>query len=155
MASTRAASAKKSPRTASRRAAPARPTATTPKAKAAAPVKPAKAPAKVPAKAPAKAARTPKAAPAVAPAAEAKPAKTKLVRDSFTIPKSEYAVLSALKERATTLAHSAKKSELLRAGIQALAALGDAAFLVALKAVPAIKTGRPKSRKAAEAPHEG
>jgi hypothetical protein len=85
------------------------------------------------------------------PAVEAKPAKTKLVRDSFTIPKSEYSVLVALKERAIGLAHGAKKSELLRAGIQALSALGDAAFLAALKAVPSIKTGRPKSRKASDA----
>jgi hypothetical protein len=37
----------------------------------------------------------------------------------------------------------AKKSELLRAGIKALAALNDAAFAAAMQAVPAIKTGRP------------
>jgi hypothetical protein len=37
-----------------------------------------------------------------------------------------------------------KKSELLRAGIKALAAMGDAAFAAALGNVPAIKTGRPK-----------
>lgn len=74
----------------------------------------------------------------------AKPKKTKLVRDSFTIPKNEYAVLDDLKQRAIQLAHPAKKSELLRAGIKALTAMPDAALLAALKAVPAIKTGRPK-----------
>jgi hypothetical protein len=69
--------------------------------------------------------------------------KPKLVRDSFTIPKLEYTVLDELKARSNQLASPAKKSELLRAGIKALAAMSDAALLVALKAVPAIKTGRP------------
>jgi hypothetical protein len=76
-----------------------------------------------------------------------KPKKPKLVRDSFTIPKLEYVVLEALKQRATKLTRSVKKSELLRAGIKALAALSDAAFLSALDKVPAIKTGRPASDK--------
>lgn len=73
--------------------------------------------------------------------------KPKLVRDSFTIPKLEYVVLEALKQRATKLTRSVKKSELLRAGIKALAALSDAAFLSALDKVPTIKTGRPASSK--------
>ena len=73
----------------------------------------------------------------------AKVKKPKLVRDSFTIPKAEYAVLDDLKQRAGKLASAVKKSELLRAGIKALAAMSDGAFLAALKAVPAIKTGRP------------
>jgi hypothetical protein len=83
--------------------------------------------------------------PAPKPKAEkaAKVKKPKLVRDSFTIPKPEYAVLDELKQRAGKLAHPAKKSELLRAGIKALAAMSDAALLSALKVVPTIKTGRP------------
>lgn len=77
----------------------------------------------------------------------AKPKKPKLVRDSFTIPKAEYLVLDELKQRAAKLTRPAKKSELLRAGIKALAAQSDAAFLTALEQVPAIKTGRPSSAK--------
>jgi hypothetical protein len=73
----------------------------------------------------------------------AKAKKPKLVRDSFTIPKLEYVVLDELKQRAWQLNSQAKKSELLRAGIKALAAMSDAALLAALQAVPAIKTGRP------------
>lgn len=68
--------------------------------------------------------------------------KPKLVRDSFTIPKVEYAVLDELKQRATLLTRPVKKSELLRAGIKLLATLPDAQFLAALAEVPAIKTGR-------------
>lgn len=72
-----------------------------------------------------------------------KPRKAKLVRDSFTIPKSEYTVLEELKLRAANLGRPAKKSEVLRAGVMALAAMGDAAFLASVTGVPAIKTGRP------------
>lgn len=92
--------------------------------------------------------------PATQPKAAAKPEakvekvkKPKLVRDSFTIPKSEYSVLEVLKLRSQKLARPAKKSELLRAGIKALAAMTDIQFKAALADVPAIKTGRPKSAK--------
>lgn len=83
---------------------------------------------------------------------EAKPAKIKKakpVRDSFSMPKGEYAVLSQLKQRGLTLAYPAKKSELIRAGVSVLAALSDADFLAALKALPAIKTGRPSKAESA------
>jgi hypothetical protein len=72
-----------------------------------------------------------------------KPKKPKLVRDSFTIPKLEYLILEDLKLRSGKLGNSVKKSELLRAGIKALAVMADSNFMAALKAVPAIKTGRP------------
>lgn len=83
----------------------------------------------------------------VAPAREAVAAKPKqkLVRDSFTIPKSEYAALESLKARATMLTRPAKKGELLRAGIKALHQMKDEAFLAALNDVPSLKTGRPKA----------
>jgi hypothetical protein len=90
------------------------------------------------------------ATPATAPATAAEPqrAKHKLVRDSFTIPKAEYAVLVELKQRALRLAHPAKKSELLRAGIGALNAMSDKLFLAAIGVVPSLRTGRPKSVRA-------
>ena len=73
--------------------------------------------------------------------------KSKLVRDRFTLPKTEYTVLDELKQRADKLAHTVKKSELLRAGVKALAAMPDGAFLSALNAVPAIETGNTKTKK--------
>lgn len=75
----------------------------------------------------------------------AKLKKPKLVRDSFTIPKDEYAAIEMLKERAAALAHPIKKSELLRAGLKVLAGMSDAALRNALQAVPLLKTGRPKT----------
>ena len=113
------------------------------------------APAKPPARSPTKPTVKPtvkapvKAAVKLLPKAQAKPEKPakekkpKLVRDSFTIPKDEYAVLADLKQRAGKLSAQIKKSELLRAGIKTLAAMSDAAFLATLKLVPTIKTGRP------------
>ncbi len=101
----------------------------------------------------------PASKPAVKPAVKAKAAakpvaekpakvkKPKMVRDSLTIPKLEYAVLDILKLRAAKLASPAKKTELIRAGIKAIAAMTDAAFLAAIKAVPSLKTGRPASKK--------
>ncbi len=73
--------------------------------------------------------------------------KPKMVRDSFTMPKPEYVVMDALKLRAAKLTISVKKTELLRAGIKALAAMADAAFLAAVQAVPNLKTGRPAKSK--------
>ena len=73
--------------------------------------------------------------------------KPKLVRDSFTIPKDEYVVIDSLKVRAGKLGQTVKKSELLRAGVKALAAMSDIQFKAALSNVPTIKTGRPKSSK--------
>lgn len=72
--------------------------------------------------------------------------REKLVRDSFTMPKSECVLLADLKQRAAALAHPAKKSELLRAGVKALSVMGDTAFLAALYDVPTLKTGRPAAQ---------
>lgn len=69
--------------------------------------------------------------------------KPKLVRDSFTIPKAEFAAIEMLKTRAIAMGTSVKKSELLRAGLMVLVGLNDAAFKSALTAVPTLKTGRP------------
>lgn len=97
-------------------------------------------------KAPVKSAVT-KTAQAVKTVKLAKVKKPKLVRDSFTIPKDEYVVIDALKTRAGKLGQAVKKSELLRAGVKALAAMSDIQFKAALSNVPTIKTGRPKGSK--------
>ena len=92
-------------------------------------------------------ATTKKNAKITAPAQATKVKKTKLVRDSFTIPKNEYVVIESLKKRAITAGQAVKKSELLRAGIKALAAMSELQFKAALSNVPPIKTGRPKKSK--------
>ena len=126
-----------------------------PPAKAAA--KPAvKAPAQVARKATTKViAQTAKAAAAKAPASTAapasassekpaKPVKQRLVRDSFTMPEADFALVAVLKARALGLGRAAKKSELLRAGLQLLNQQEPKVLLAALDRLQPIKTGRPK-----------
>ena len=75
-----------------------------------------------------------------------KPVKTKkpkLVRDSFTMPESEYALIAALKKRCLAAGVSAKKSEILRAAVANLAKLGDTSVVSAVRRLEVIKTGRP------------
>ncbi|WP_363317532.1 hypothetical protein [Acidovorax sp.] len=83
---------------------------------------------------------------------DGKAKKPKLVRDSFTIPKDEYAAIETLKQRCAALAQPVKKSELLRAGLKVLTGMSDAALRKAVQAVPSIKTGRPKAEQAQAAP---
>jgi hypothetical protein len=92
-------------------------------------------------KAPAKTVK-PKA-PSAAPAKAPKEKKIKVVRDSFTLPKTELLQVAAMKKRALDLGVDVKKSELIRAGLQALSGLAEAPFKKALASIPTIKTGRP------------
>ncbi len=80
-----------------------------------------------------------------------KPKKVKLVRDSFCMPKDEYAALEVLKQRALGLGKAVKKSELLRAGVLALSQATDASFLSYMDTVPNLKTGRPSTKTTSEA----
>ena len=139
------ASAKPRLNPAPKTAQPARPAATVSKVtKVAAPVKVA-APAK-PASAAKAAAAAAKPATALATpvAAPIKVRKLALVRDSFTMPEVDFAVVATLKKRAIGFERPAKKSELLRAGLHALAALDDVQLKAALEALLPIKSGRPR-----------
>lgn len=104
-----------------------------------------------PAKAAAQAAPAskPAADPVAKPAAkaEAKPPKKikpVLVRDGFTMPEADFSLIAALKKRAAAAGREAKKSELLRAGLQALSALEAASLVKALNALEPVKVGRPR-----------
>jgi hypothetical protein len=70
--------------------------------------------------------------------------KEKLVRDSFTMPQEDYAVIASLKERTLRFKRPTKKSELLRAGLHALQAMPAAALREALDALTPLKAGRPR-----------
>lgn len=117
------------------------------------PVPTAKTPAKPVKKAPAaakeKAAEAPKVEKAEKAAKAAKvkkqaPKKPKLVRDSFTIPESDYALFATLKQRVLNAGVEVKKGEVLRAALITLAKLDDAELVKAIGLVERIKTGRPK-----------
>ena len=107
-----------------------------------APVKkpPAKAPAKPPVRtAPAKAPKPP-------PKKSKKDRKDKIVRDSFTMPQSEYRKIAEIKEACLKAGLRVKKSEVLRAGLKALGAQSAAQWKQSLSGLAKIRTGRPKKR---------
>ncbi len=70
--------------------------------------------------------------------------KVKVVRDSFTMPQSDYALIAELKEKALNGGMHIKKSELLRAGLRLLAKSSAAQLKRAVAELEKIKTGRPK-----------
>ena len=70
--------------------------------------------------------------------------KVKVVRDSFTMPQSDYAKIAELKQICLKAGVPVKKSELLRAGLHALGKLGIAQLKQTIAQMEQIKTGRPK-----------
>jgi hypothetical protein len=75
-----------------------------------------------------------------APVQDARPV---LVRDSFTMPEGEYAVLLDVKQACLRAGIDVKKSELLRIGVALLGQLDVATLQGVLAALPQLKTGRP------------
>jgi len=73
--------------------------------------------------------------------------RARLVRDGFTMPEADYALIAELKHRLHDVRREAKKSELLRAGLQALALLDAAELAAALDRLEPVKTGRPPKAK--------
>jgi hypothetical protein len=76
--------------------------------------------------------------------ASPKAKKEKLVRDSFTIPESEYVVLSSVKKACLEASIEVKKSELLRVAIGQLSQMSIPKLSNALNNLQKIQTGRPK-----------
>ena len=70
--------------------------------------------------------------------------KKKVVRDSFTMPQSEYQKIAEIKAICLKARMHVKKSEVLRAGLKALAKLNDKQLKQTLNGLEKIKTGRPK-----------
>ena len=71
----------------------------------------------------------------------------KVVRDSFTMPLTDYALIGVLKQRCIGFGIPMKKSELLRAGLAALDRLPDQDLEEVVAAVESVKTGRPPGKK--------
>jgi outer membrane biosynthesis protein TonB len=106
-----------------------------------APAKPA--PVLVPKPAPKVAAKKPVTKPVAKPAKPKKPAKVKVIRDSFTMPEADFAIIDRIKLRAIEWKQPVKKSEVLRAALYALGALPDAQVKKLLSGLSPVKKGRP------------
>ena len=89
----------------------------------------------------------PKGTAVKAPKEIAKPKKAKVIRDSFTMPESEYELITAIKKRCIAKGLAVKKSEVLRAAVVVFAAQSDNSIKAALGSLAAIKTGRPPKVK--------
>lgn len=76
-----------------------------------------------------------------------KPKKPKLVRDSFTMPTQEYALLAQVKKTCHADGIPIKKSELLRIGVAQLAAMSTKKLKAAQAALTPLRAGRPKKHK--------
>ncbi len=70
--------------------------------------------------------------------------KIKVVRDSFTMPQTDYELITALKKRSLESGIQTTKSEILRAGLLALNQMTNVEFISKIETVEKIKTGRPK-----------
>jgi hypothetical protein len=72
--------------------------------------------------------------------------KLKVVRDSFTMPQSEYQKIAEIKELCLKSGVQVKKSEVLRAGVIALCAMNEEQLKAAMSTLDKIKTGRPNKQ---------
>jgi len=68
----------------------------------------------------------------------------KVIRDSFTLPENDYQLLKDLQDRAWDVRMRMGKSEILRAGLHALAKLNDKQLQIVLQSVEKLKPGRRK-----------
>jgi hypothetical protein len=78
--------------------------------------------------------------------------KDKVVRDSFTMPKTDYERIAALKRKCLEAGVEVKKSELLRAGLQLLDSASSKRLVAAIAALEVVKTGRPAKSEQDRAP---
>ncbi|MFG6095055.1 hypothetical protein SPB21_07385 [Leptothoe sp. ISB3NOV94-8A] len=74
-----------------------------------------------------------------------KPPKSKVIRDSFSLPKDDYGLIKVLQKRCLGLAQSISKSELVRAGLHTLVKMPDTELVKTLGSLEKVKTGRPSS----------
>ncbi|GGC74977.1 hypothetical protein [Undibacterium terreum] len=88
-----------------------------------------------------------KPAPIILAANKDKAKKPKLVRDSFTMPETEYEVLSQVKKACISAGVEVKKSQLLRIGLVLLKKTDVNALKILIAGLEPLKAGRPKKEK--------
>ena len=77
-----------------------------------------------------------------APAA-AVPAREKVIRDGFTMPAGDYALIAQVQAASLQTGLNVTKSEVLRAGLHALSQMSPEELQQLLMALEKVKTGRP------------
>jgi len=74
------------------------------------------------------------------------PATEKVMRDGFTMPADDYALIAQLQATGLAAGLAVSKSEVLRAGLHALKALSAADLRQVFAALEKVKPGRPTKR---------
>jgi hypothetical protein len=75
-----------------------------------------------------------------------KAGKTKVIRDSFSFPESDYVKISQLKKSCLAAGAHVKKGEILRAGLHLLSKLSLTELTQVVEQVEKVKTGRPTAK---------
>jgi hypothetical protein len=70
-----------------------------------------------------------------------------VVRDTFTFPDQDYALISEIQERCLRSATMINKSEIVRAGLNSLSKLSDSELLEIISGLTKIKPGRPPRKQ--------
>jgi hypothetical protein len=78
------------------------------------------------------------------------PKADKVIRDSFTMPATDYASIDRIKRRAMKSGIGTNKSEILRAGLSVLDRMPDKELLKVFEKLPKVKPGRPATKTAEE-----
>jgi hypothetical protein len=74
----------------------------------------------------------------------------KVIRDSFTMPASDYESITRIKQRAMKGGVGTNKSEILRAGLAVLDRLTDKELIKVFEKLPKVKPGRPATKPAVD-----
>ena len=93
--------------------------------------------------------KTPKTEKPIEPTKTSKPkaVQEKVIRDTFSLPQTDYKLIDALRKRCLKAETSVTKSEIIRAGLHALSAMNNQELSQTLKSLLKIKAGRPKAEK--------
>jgi hypothetical protein len=67
----------------------------------------------------------------------------RVIKDSFTMPQSDYDLIAQLKKRVMMAGIETSKSEVLRAGLNALQAMSERELLKVFEGLVKVKQGRP------------
>lgn len=76
--------------------------------------------------------------------ADKKDKKEKVVRDSFSMPKSEHAAIKQLRTEIARAGRIVSKSEILRAALKALTEQGASKVMGLVEALPVVPKGKAK-----------
>lgn len=74
------------------------------------------------------------------------PENQKVIRDTFCFPQQDYELIEELKQRCLKEAMNASKSELIRAGLNALSQMKGQELVKLVQNLEKVKTGRPAQR---------